>query len=187
MANLPLTLLSALTSVQLALLCKSVDVKQFKYKVVLKYLVTLEKERVFISCLGRNIKGALHCVVADNLGAHANSGLVESFNGPYVCRFCFAHSSEYQTHKVRSGVFPLQKKDDYVLHVQAVRENPNLVPHFGLKRSCPLTDQLNHFHFVSGYPPDALHDLFEGIVPRELALCSQDFFEEALLQFDLTE
>lgn len=89
---------SALTSIQLALLCKSVDVKQFEYKVVLdpllKDLVTLEQVGVFISCLGRNIKGALHCVVADNLGAHAISGLVESFNGPYVCRFCLGHSSE---------------------------------------------------------------------------------------------
>ncbi|XP_039905983.1 uncharacterized protein LOC120745310 [Simochromis diagramma] len=140
LANLPLRLQSALTSIQLALLCKSVDVKQFEYKVVLdpllKDLVTLEQEGVFISCLGRNIKGALHCVVADNLGAHAISGLVESFNGPYVCRFCLGHSSEYQTYEVRSGVFPLRKKDDYDLHVQAVKENPNLVPHFGLKR-CP--------------------------------------------------
>lgn len=38
-----------------------------------------------------------------------------------------------------------------------------------------MTDKLNHFHFVSGYPPDLLHDLFEGIIPRELALCVHIF------------
>lgn len=28
---------------------------------------------------------------------------------------------------------------------------------------------------MSGYPADVLHDIFEGIVPRELALCIQFF------------
>lgn len=66
-------------------------------------------------------------------------------------------------------MFPPRTKRDHSLHVQTVRESPNLKHCFGIKRSCPLTDKLNHFHFVSGYPPDLLHDLFEGIVPRELA------------------
>ncbi len=30
---------------------------------------------------------------------------------------------------------------------------------------------LSHFHVTTGYPPDVLHDLLEGIVPGELALC----------------
>lgn len=47
-----------------------------------------------------------------------------------------------------------------------------------------MTDRLNHFHFVSGYPPDILHDLFEGIVPRELALCFQIFTKKKY--FNLT-
>lgn len=28
-----------------------------------------------------------------------------------------------------------------------------------------------HFYVLSGYPPDLLHDLFEGILPLEIALC----------------
>lgn len=110
LANVPTKLQSALTSIHLALLCKAVDVKQFEYKAVLepllKDLATLEQQGVFISSVGKNIKGTVHCVVADNLGAHSISGLVESFTGPYFCRFCLGHSSEYQAHEVRTGVFP---------------------------------------------------------------------------------
>ena len=111
---MPIELQSEITSIHLALLCKAVDVKQFEYKVVLepllKDLVTLEKEGVFIPIAGKSIKGTVHCVTADNLGAHSISGLVESFTGPYTCRFCLGHSSEYQTHEVRGGTFPPRTK-----------------------------------------------------------------------------
>ena len=30
---------------------------------------------------------------------------------------------------------------------------------------------MEHFHVVNGYPPDLLHDLLEGVVLTELALC----------------
>lgn len=42
---------------------------------------------------------------------------------------------------------------------------------YGVKGSCPLSESLQHFHVVTGYPPDLLHNLLEGIVPMELALC----------------
>jgi hypothetical protein len=37
-----------------------------------------------------------------------------------------------------------------------------------------LNESLQHFHTTTGFPPDILHDLFEGIVPVELALCIQE-------------
>ncbi|XP_030248211.1 uncharacterized protein LOC115566456 isoform X2 [Sparus aurata] len=189
LANLQSELQSELTSINLALLCKAVDVKQFEYKVVLepllKDLCILEQEGVFIPSAGKSIKGTVHCVAADNLGAHSISGLVESFTGPYICRFCLGHSSKYQAHEVRGGAFPPRTKEDHSLHVQTVKENLSLTHSFGVKRSCPLTDKLTHFHFVSGYPPDVLHDIFEGIVPRELALCIQVFTKNKY--FNLTQ
>lgn len=42
---------------------------------------------------------------------------------------------------------------------------------FGVKNVCPFTNKLKHFHFTTGYPPDIAYDLFEGIIPMELALC----------------
>lgn len=34
-----------------------------------------------------------------------------------------------------------------------------------------LRDFLDYFHPITGFPPDVLHDLLEGIVPVELSLC----------------
>lgn len=42
---------------------------------------------------------------------------------------------------------------------------------FGVRTGCVLTKNLSHFNVISGYPPDIVHDLFEGIVPVELAKC----------------
>lgn len=79
---------STLNSVYLALLCKSVDIKRFGYDEVvaplMKDLAILERDGVYIFSVGQNVKGSLFRVVADNLGAHSISGLVESFSGPYL-------------------------------------------------------------------------------------------------------
>lgn len=42
---------------------------------------------------------------------------------------------------------------------------------YGVKQSCVLSDHLSYFHPITGFPPDILHDLFEGVVPVELARC----------------
>lgn len=44
----------------------------------------------------------------------------------------------------------------------------------GVKGDCVLRQSLQHFHPITGFPPDVLHDLFEGIVPVELARCIQE-------------
>ena len=38
---------------------------------------------------------------------------------------------------------------------------------FGVKHKCPLND-LQAFHCTSGFPPDILHDIFEGVVSQDL-------------------
>lgn len=43
----------------------------------------------------------------------------------------------------------------------------------GIKRDCPL-NRLAHFHAAKRFPPDFLHDAFEGIVPMELCRCLSD-------------
>lgn len=51
-----------------------------------------------------------------------------------------------------------------------MREDTTLTQTYGVKRACPLTKNLEHFHVVTGYLRDSLHDLFEGIVCTELSL-----------------
>lgn len=80
---------SSLSSMYLAILCKSSYVKEYGYEKVLEPLLcdlaVLEEHGVFVPQIGKNIKGTVQCVAADNLGAHGIAGFVESFSGVYVC------------------------------------------------------------------------------------------------------
>lgn len=130
LANGQPDLSSTLTSINLAILCKASDVKIFGYesilKPLLKELCSFENNGIFIPSIGKNIKGTVHCVVADNLGAHSISGLVESFSGPYVCWFCLGQRSDFQLKEVQSAAFRRRTKEEHILHVKAVQGNPTL-------------------------------------------------------------
>lgn len=43
--------------------------------------------------------------------------------------------------------------------------------YYGVKSECILSKHPSYFDVTTGFPPDIVHDLFEGIVPFELALC----------------
>lgn len=80
--NLPATFRSSVTSIQLALLGKSSDIKQFGYQ---KFLEPLLKDLRCLEQEGNFVKSTVYCVCADNLGAHGLAGFSESFtveNGP---------------------------------------------------------------------------------------------------------
>lgn len=68
--NLPPVCHSSLSSIYLAVLCKSDDVKVYGYGKILGPLLqdlkTLEEHGVFISNLGKFVKGTVHSVAADN-------------------------------------------------------------------------------------------------------------------------
>ncbi|KAA8580464.1 hypothetical protein FQN60_005999, partial [Etheostoma spectabile] len=174
LGNLPASFHSALSNIYLAALIRSEDVKCYGYDSVLKPLVddliTLEQEGLFISKLGKSVKGFVHCIVADNLGAHGIAGFVESFSGKYVCRFCTAENVDIQTKEVNSGVFCARSKDNHTSHLKAIEEN-SLSSHFGVKKKCVLSENLSYFSVTQSFPPDIAHDIFEGIVPVEIALC----------------
>ncbi|XP_026099560.1 uncharacterized protein LOC113070477 [Carassius auratus] len=175
LADIPATLRSTLSSIYLAILCKADDVKQYGYPKMLlpllKDLKCLEDDGIFVPSLGKVVKGTVFAVAADNLGAHSIGGFIESFSSSHYCRFCTGKSSDIQEHEVRAGMFPLRTKSSHTLHVEAALLDTAEAHHCGVKRQCPISDKLSYFHATSGYPPDALHDLLEGIVPLELAQC----------------
>ena len=45
------------------------------------------------------------------------------------------------------------------------------------------TESLEHFHVIDGLPPDVCHDLLEGIVPYEIALCLSKFIHDKHFSF----
>lgn len=173
LGNLPPGSHSKLSSIYLAVLCKSDDAKAYGYQKVLEPLLQdlsiLEQHGVFISQIGQFVKGSVQCVIADNLGAHALGGFVESFSGGSICRYCTGDKSEFQTKDVKSGAFQLRTRDIHDVHVLSAQESATIC--CGVKKQCVLTEHLSHFHVSTGYPPDIVHDLFEGVVPTELARC----------------
>lgn len=174
LANIPPQFRATLKSIYLAVLCKAVDVKRYGHEAVLepllKDLIQLEEEGIFIPSLGKKIKGTI-LVVADNLGAHSLSGFVEKFSGPHSCQFCLGEHSEIQKKEVRTGSFQTRTKEELSVHVRTALDSATVTHCYGVKRQCTLTNKLRYFHVLSGYPPNLAHDLFEGIVPLELALC----------------
>lgn len=187
-ANIPAKYRSTLNSIQLALLCNTSTVKECGYAKVLQPLIydlkILEQNGVYIESLGASVKGTVLYVAADNLGAHSLAGFLESFTVDKFCRFCLASSRDAQQQEVCSGFFQLRDKDSHDRQVQEVREDTSLSQIYGVKRACPLTENLEHFHMVTGYPPDILHDLFEGIVPTELSLCLKNLISKRYFTLD---
>lgn len=108
-------------------------------------------------------------MVADNLGAHGRAGFVESFSGKYFYSSCTAQLSDIQTQEVKTRVFERRTKEVHQLHVKTVKEKG--IGCFGVRKSCILTSSLSYFDVTTGYLPDIVHDLFETIVPVELARC----------------
>lgn len=173
LSNLPPGSHSVLSSIYLALLSKSDDMKKYGYDQVLQPLLqdlkSLEEDGIFVSLLGRCVKGTVLVVLADNLGAHSIAGFNESFMAGHICRFCTATQKEIQTQDVRSGSFIPRTKEPHETHVGSAQKDGSSC--LGVKGPCVLTKNLAHFNVLSGYPPDIMYDVFEGVVPVELAHC----------------
>lgn len=172
LANVLSKFRSALHTVQLAVLCNSNDLRHFGYSRILEPLLndlkTLEVEGVYIESLGDSVRGSVFAVVADNLAAHGLAGFKESFNSSHVCRFC--KKTDMQTTEVTTDNCELRTRDNHDTLVQALQMDGDHIDYV-VKSSCVLSDCLGYFHPITGFPPDILHDLLEGIVPVEIALC----------------
>ena len=90
---------------------------------------------------------------------------MENFSGTYPCRFCTAEE-KIQTTQVSSGTFCRRTEAIHNAHLEAIRLND--LPSDGvISEKCVISERLSHFNVITGFPPDIMHDLFEGIVPRD--------------------
>lgn len=110
---MPPELQPTLTSVHLPALSEGVDVRRYDtiLEPSLKNICVLERKGVFIASVEKNLKSTVLHAVADNIGAHYVTGLVESFNGDYSCNLCLGHHSEFQLEKVRLSAFSQRSKE----------------------------------------------------------------------------
>lgn len=167
LGNVPSMFQAALFSINLGVLCKTEDVKAYGFDKILQPLLhdlqTLEQKGLYVHKRGTFLKGTVQCVVADNLAAYSMAGFIENFSGDYCCRFC----ADFQTNEVRAGKFTLRTAEEHQGHVKHALEK--MVNVLGAKKACVFSESLKYFNVTTGYPPDLAHDLFEGIVPAELA------------------
>lgn len=186
LANLPSKYRSSLHAIQLAVLCKASAVKQYGYEKVLHPLVqdlkTLEKHGIFVERLGECLLGTVLCVSADNLGAHSLAGFQESFIMEHPCR-CMVKKSEIQQREVRTGAFESRTKLNHDRGVEEVLKDQSLVKQYGVKGSCVFRE-LDYFHTVGGFPPDLMHDLLEGVIPVEMAVCLNDLINKKYITLE---
>lgn len=130
------------------------------------------------------MKGTVLYVSADNLGAHSLAGFQESFTVQHPCRVCMAERRDIQQKEVRTGAFERRTSQNHDRQVSEVLRDPNLVKEYGVKGPCVLRDNLEHFHTVTGFPPDIMHDLLEGIIPIEMSLCIKDLISKKYISLD---
>ncbi|KAL3999898.1 somatostatin receptor 2 [Sarotherodon galilaeus] len=146
------------------------------------YIMCLEEEGIFVEVVSQFIKGTVYCVSADNLGAHGLAGFYESFTVDKFCRFCLISRDQIATTEVND--FQLRGVDQHNSFLEELRQTDYLQSVNGVKRECVLGKHLLFFHPITGFPPDILHDLFEGIIPLELSLCLKNLISKGFITFD---
>lgn len=65
----------------------------------------------------------------------------------------------------------------YDAHANAVFHDRSKCSDFGIKMNSPL-NEIPNFHVVTGLPPDAMHDILEGIAPYEIVLILKKLISE---------
>lgn len=157
--------------IQLAILCKSIDMKNFGIDKIVEPLIKdlniLATDGV--SARGETFVGSLSFISGDNLGSNMIGGFVESFSNKVncYCRTCLCDKTEIQN-TFSDEHITLRTPENYKQHVTELIEDNTKLIQFGIKNDSPFNSEF--FHVTRGLPPDIAHDLLEGVVPYETSL-----------------
>lgn len=67
-------------------------------------------------------------------------------------------------------IFPLRTVEAIENILVGLDKGTDLVSVDGVKSDCVL-NSLSYFHTIHGFPQDFMHDVLEGVIPKELCLC----------------
>ncbi|XP_052433435.1 uncharacterized protein LOC127974294 [Carassius gibelio] len=164
---------SSTDQMQLVFLCREQDFKYFGQELVMRCLINdlkdLETTGVDFPD-GLNVKGILQAIAGDNLGSHSIGGFLENFSGSrYFCRYCEIEKYTFQENPLSRATF--RTAESYKHHVENLDKG---LDHSGGIKFDSLFNELSFYHVSQpGLPPCLGHDLFEGVVLYDLALCIQ--------------
>lgn len=185
LGNLPPHNRSQVDNVQLIFLCKESHLKTFGYTKIFQKLISdlkcLENEGIPRD-VQSNILGSLIAICGDNLGLHQIGGFLENFStSQFFCRYCYITMDDFRTSiKIKKE----QRSPD--MYNKDLKELLNFsIPNCrGIKQTC-VFNGLKFFHICNpGLPPCIAHDLYEGIVPKDLNLFIQYFVEQGSFSFE---
>ena len=180
---------SSVDQMQLLMMCTEKDLKYFGYHVVfepfLKEIAILESQGITLDGQCEKVKGTLHSIVSDNLGAHGIAGMIESFSGHYFCRYCLVTKSEFVEDPCCEKT--LRSIDHYNVLLPDIDELGIGDSVLGVKKRSVFVTEEYHV-FAPGLPPCLGHDLFEGVVAYDLHLIivyfiKQDWFELEFMNY----
>ena len=159
---------SSLSNIHLALLCRYSAVKEVGYRKILEPLIAdikvLESEGVEIEIEGgkHRIYGSVMTFSGDNLTSHAVGGFSTCFSSGRVCRQCMVTKLTLPDVHCETQC-TLRTTENHKYHVAAVESDSSLAPVYGVVSQSPLSD-LAHFSPIAFFPPDAMHDVLEGLM-----------------------
>ena len=130
-------------------------------KPFLEELAQLESEKGLAVDDDNRVRGTIASVVGDTFAAHMFS--FQSPSSTYFCRLCYAKREDMQE-KILENQITLRSKQSH----NAKIENANL-PMCGVLKPSPFALS-TYFDVVENYTFDPMHDLWEGVIPKELKL-----------------
>lgn len=187
LANLLPHCRSGIDPMQLVLLCREQDFRFFGqdlvFAILLKDLKDLEENGVELAD-GKVHKGTLCAIAGDNLGSHYIGGFVEnSSKSKNFCRYCEIDRQTFNSAPLTKAL--TRTVESYEQNLKDLDADQTEIA-IGVKCNSPFNDQ-KYFHVCQpGLPPCLGHDLFEGVVSFDLALCIDHLVNQEK-QFTYTE
>ena len=184
---------SVLRNIFPVLLIESKKLKQHGYKKVLEPLIkdikNLENSGIAIvnhkNGQTFQMRGTIASVSADNLGAHDLGGFSKCFSSGRICRHCKCTYDEMKV-KLTDSEFTLRTPENHIKHVDSVERDFSLRSAYGVNHRCALMD-VDGFSPVNSFPPDVMHDCFEGVIPYFLQYMVQTLSNDGFSISDLNQ
>lgn len=178
LGRLPLHCRSRVEAMQVVLLCRQKDVKEFGLTKVLQPLiedlVDLERSGVVISGARHDVR--LDFMMGDNLGSYSIGGFSRNFStSTYFCRVCLVTRSEFEEDPLATREIRIPQHYDECL--KRVAESCSTSSDCGIVEKSPF-HALKFFMYNSGLPPGIAHDLLEGVIKHDVSLYIQYFLNK---------
>ncbi|KAG5685095.1 hypothetical protein PVAND_014296 [Polypedilum vanderplanki] len=117
-------------------------------------------------------------ILGDNLALNELLGFTLSFNSTMFCRFC---TMTREDSKKMTKVHPTLMRSRQQYDTDLLKNDLKTT---GLRQNC-LFNVLDNFHCIDNFVVDIMHDLFEGIIKYDVAMCLMNIIEDKNLDISL--